>query len=95
MVETPRDLLDDLAEALGGERINAADAPAVLRKLAPNWAPDKNLTVSSLRTQLARQEIRRQGADPPETGTRSIPLRSVKLSPSSREPIWMTRTSPS
>jgi hypothetical protein len=92
MVETSRDLLDDLAEVLGGERINAADAPAMLRKLAPNWAPDKNLIVSA---DTARQEIRRQGADPPETGTRSIPLRSVKLSPSSREPIWMTRTSPS
>jgi S-DNA-T family DNA segregation ATPase FtsK/SpoIIIE len=55
MVETPRYLLDDLAEVLGGERINAADAPTMLRKLAPNWAPYKNLTGSSLRTQLDKK----------------------------------------
>jgi S-DNA-T family DNA segregation ATPase FtsK/SpoIIIE len=66
MVETPRDLLDDLAEVLGGERINAADAPTMLRKLAPNWAPYKNLNGASLRTQLDKK----YGVKVPSTGNR-------------------------
>jgi S-DNA-T family DNA segregation ATPase FtsK/SpoIIIE len=48
-----RDLLDDLDTVLGVERINVADVPALLRELAPRWAPYRKLTGVMLRKILA------------------------------------------
>lgn len=48
-----RDLLADLVEVLDGERVPAADVPARLRRLAPNWEPYRNLTGVKLRELLA------------------------------------------
>jgi S-DNA-T family DNA segregation ATPase FtsK/SpoIIIE len=64
--EPPRNLLEDVAEVLGNERVNAADVPALLKKLAPNWAPYKTLNGASLRTQLDK----RYGVKVPSTGNR-------------------------
>jgi S-DNA-T family DNA segregation ATPase FtsK/SpoIIIE len=50
-----RDLLEDVAEVLGNERMNAADVPPMLRKLAPRWAPYKTLDGRSMRTQLDKK----------------------------------------
>jgi S-DNA-T family DNA segregation ATPase FtsK/SpoIIIE len=61
--EPPRNLLEDVSEVLGNERVNA---PAMLRKLAPNWAPYKNLNGASLRTQLDKK----YGVKVPSTGNR-------------------------
>jgi DNA segregation ATPase FtsK/SpoIIIE, S-DNA-T family len=61
-----RDLLDDLDAVLGAERINAADVPSMLRKLAPDWPPYKNLNGTSLRTQLDKK----YGVKVPSTGNR-------------------------
>jgi S-DNA-T family DNA segregation ATPase FtsK/SpoIIIE len=49
-----RDLLDDLDTVLGVERINVADVPALLRELAPSWAPYRKLTGVMLRKILAK-----------------------------------------
>jgi hypothetical protein len=35
--------------------VNAADVPALLKQLAPLWAPYKNLNGTSLRTQLDKK----------------------------------------
>jgi len=66
-VDSPvdRDLLEDLAEVLGGERVNAADVPALLRDLAPSWAPYRTLDGVSLRRLLAAE-----GVKVPSTGNR-------------------------
>lgn len=47
-----RDLLDDLSEVLGVERVRLADVPALLRELAPQWGPYKTLSGTQLRTRL-------------------------------------------
>src|SRR4051794_30163988 len=41
--EAERDLLADLDAVLGDERVPAADAPALLRDLAPSWGPYRRL----------------------------------------------------
>jgi S-DNA-T family DNA segregation ATPase FtsK/SpoIIIE len=53
-----RDLLDDLVEVLGAERVRLADVPALLRDLAPHWEPYKTLTGTALRDQLAEVGVR-------------------------------------
>jgi DNA segregation ATPase FtsK/SpoIIIE, S-DNA-T family len=53
-----RDLLDDLDEVLGAERVKLADLPALLRDLAPTWAPYRALTGTRLRAQLAAEGVR-------------------------------------
>ena len=50
-----RDLLNDLDQVLGTERIGTADIPALLRDLAPGWAPYQRLTGTALRTILREQ----------------------------------------
>lgn len=53
-----RDLLDDLDEVLGHDRVPAADVPALLRELAPDWAPYRSLNGTTLRTLLATEGIK-------------------------------------
>ena len=48
-----RDLLEDLADVLGGEAVPAADVPALLRELAPKYKPYAGLSGKALREQLA------------------------------------------
>jgi S-DNA-T family DNA segregation ATPase FtsK/SpoIIIE len=48
-----RDLLDDLDAVLDNERVPAADLPARLRDLAPDWEPYRRLTGTGLRADLA------------------------------------------
>lgn len=62
----PRDLLEDLAEVLGGEPVPAADVPALLRGHAPDWAPYKTMTGKALRERLASEH----GIKIPSTGNR-------------------------
>jgi DNA segregation ATPase FtsK/SpoIIIE, S-DNA-T family len=52
-VSERRDLLEDLAAVLGNERVPAADVPARLRDLAPNYEPYQGLTGVKLREVLA------------------------------------------
>lgn len=52
-----RDLLDDLDEALGPERVKLADVPALLRDLAPHWAPYRTLTAKALRQLLDAEGV--------------------------------------
>jgi S-DNA-T family DNA segregation ATPase FtsK/SpoIIIE len=60
-----RDLLEDLAEVLGGEPIGAADVKGLLVNLAPQWQPYKALTVKALVDRLAAF-----GVKVPSTGNR-------------------------
>lgn len=53
-----RDLLDDLDEVLGHERVRLADMPALLRDLAPEWRPYESLTGTQLRAVLADEGVR-------------------------------------
>ncbi|WP_226358686.1 hypothetical protein [Pseudonocardia sp. ICBG601] len=50
-----RSLLADLITVCGGERVPAADLPARLRDLAPDWAPYQRLTGTKLRARLAAE----------------------------------------
>ncbi|WP_157520575.1 hypothetical protein [Herbidospora daliensis] len=50
-----RDLLADLDEVLGAERVRVADLPGMLRRLAPDWPPYQTMTGSSLRDVLSRE----------------------------------------
>lgn len=50
-----RDLLDDLDQVLGHERVRLADVPALLRDLAPGWPPYKALTGVQLGALLETQ----------------------------------------
>jgi S-DNA-T family DNA segregation ATPase FtsK/SpoIIIE len=55
-IEPPevRDLLDDLDEVLGLERVTLADVPRMLRELAPHWIPYQKLKgTTGLREDLA------------------------------------------
>ena len=54
-VDEARDLLDDLDQVLGTEKIGTADIPALLRDLAPSWVPYQRLTGIALRTILREQ----------------------------------------
>ena len=44
-----RDLLDDLDQVVGDDRVKLADLPARLRKLAPGWGPYRAMTGAELR----------------------------------------------
>lgn len=48
-----RNLLEDLAEVLGEDRVLARDAVGLLRDLAPRWQPYKDMNATSLRKELA------------------------------------------
>lgn len=52
-----RNLLDDLDEVLGPERVRLADVPALLRDLAPHWAPYRTLTGQALRELLDAEDV--------------------------------------
>lgn len=64
--EEERDLLSDLDAVLGTDPIPSADVPALLRELAPEWAPYRRLTGTRLRDHLARE----YGIKVPTTGNR-------------------------
>lgn len=64
--EADRDLLSDLDAVLGPDPIPSADAPALLRELAPHWEPYRRLTGTRLRDRLVRQ----YGIKVPSTGNR-------------------------
>ena len=53
-----RDLLADLDEALGHDRVRLADVPALLRDLAPAWAPYRSLTGVQLKDLLDDAGVR-------------------------------------
>ncbi|GIH69422.1 FtsK/SpoIIIE domain-containing protein [Sphaerimonospora thailandensis] len=57
-VEQPRDLLADMDEVLGEERVRLADVPAFLRDLAPAWRPYESLTGTELAAVLKREGVR-------------------------------------
>jgi S-DNA-T family DNA segregation ATPase FtsK/SpoIIIE len=61
-----RDLLNDLDEVLGTEPVPAADVPALLVRLAPQWTPYRRLTGKALRAVLAEEH----GIKVPSTGNR-------------------------
>jgi S-DNA-T family DNA segregation ATPase FtsK/SpoIIIE len=65
-VEAPRDLLVDLDAVLGDDPVPAADVPALLRDLAPRWAPYRTLTGKALRERL--RDV--HGVTVPSTGNR-------------------------
>ncbi|WP_205718291.1 FtsK/SpoIIIE domain-containing protein [Actinomadura sp. WMMA1423] len=52
-----RDLLADLDEVLGAERVRLADVPALLRDLAPHWAPYRTLNGTALRERLEDEGV--------------------------------------
>lgn len=53
-----RDLLTDLDQVLGAERVRLADVPALLRDHAPTWLPYRRLTGVQLREELERERVR-------------------------------------
>lgn len=53
-----RDLLEDLDEVLGDEPLRAADVPALLSRLAPDWVPYRRMTGKSLRIELAKRGVK-------------------------------------
>lgn len=53
-----RDLLEDLDEVTGDERVKLRDAVGLLRALAPGWAPYRNLTAKRLGELLADCGVR-------------------------------------
>ncbi|HEV2258894.1 MAG TPA: hypothetical protein VGS06_37735 [Streptosporangiaceae bacterium] len=53
-----RDLLDDLDEVTGDERVRLADVPALLRDLAPAWGAYRTLTGVQLRELLDEAGVR-------------------------------------
>ena len=63
--EAGRDLLADLAAVLGAEPVKAADIPALLRELAPSYAPYASITGIQVREKLAES-----GYKVPATGNR-------------------------
>jgi S-DNA-T family DNA segregation ATPase FtsK/SpoIIIE len=56
--EAPRDLLSDLAQVAGGERVRLADLPARLRELAPRHSAYQALTGVQLREVLEQLGVR-------------------------------------
>jgi len=64
-IQPARDLLADLDEVLGAEAVPTADVPALLARLAPQWAPYRALSGKALRDQLAALGIK-----VPSTGNR-------------------------
>ena len=63
--EKTRDLLADLAEVLGSEPVRAADIPALLRDLAPEYKPYASITGVQVREQFGAL-----GVKVPSTGNR-------------------------
>jgi S-DNA-T family DNA segregation ATPase FtsK/SpoIIIE len=53
-----RDLLEDLADVLGDERVKLRDAVGLLRKHAPTWLPYQKLTATRLGADLASAGVR-------------------------------------
>ncbi len=53
-----RDLLDDLGQVVGDDRVKLADLPARLRKLAPGWGEYRTLTGVQLRDLLDAEGVR-------------------------------------
>jgi S-DNA-T family DNA segregation ATPase FtsK/SpoIIIE len=53
-----RDLLGDLAEVIGPERMKLRDLVGLLRKLAPAWTPYTKLTAAQLRKGLELEGVR-------------------------------------
>jgi DNA segregation ATPase FtsK/SpoIIIE, S-DNA-T family len=53
-----RDLLDDLGQVVGGERVKLRDAVALLRDLAPAWGAYRQLTAAQLRKDLIAEDVR-------------------------------------
>ena len=56
-IET-RDLLDDLDEVTGPDRVRLRDAVGLLRTLAPSWTPYRDMTAKQLAEQLADRGVR-------------------------------------
>ena len=56
-IET-RDLLDDLDEVTGVDRVKLRDAVGLLRALAPAWTPYAGMTAKQLGEQLAARSVR-------------------------------------
>jgi S-DNA-T family DNA segregation ATPase FtsK/SpoIIIE len=52
LIETERDLLADLDEVLGNERVPAGDVLGALRNVAPRWKPYAEFTVPKLTAAL-------------------------------------------
>jgi S-DNA-T family DNA segregation ATPase FtsK/SpoIIIE len=61
-----RDLLEDLAEVLGEHKVPAGDVVALLRDLAPDWAPYQRLARTELVTRLDQEH----GIKVPTTGNK-------------------------
>jgi DNA segregation ATPase FtsK/SpoIIIE, S-DNA-T family len=53
-----RDLLEDLDEVLGAERVKLRDAIGLLRGLAPGWGRYKRMTAKQLAADLAAEGVR-------------------------------------
>ena len=53
VAEVSRDLLEDLEQVLGEERVNVTDVVSLLRAEAPDWAAYRALNGTKLRQQLA------------------------------------------
>lgn len=56
--EPDRDLLEDLEQVLGSERVPTPDAAALLRDLAPNHEPYRELNGKTLASQLAEHGVK-------------------------------------
>jgi S-DNA-T family DNA segregation ATPase FtsK/SpoIIIE len=56
--EEQRDILSDVADALGGEMVPAADVPPRLRKLAPGHLPYQSMSGVRLRELLAEHGVK-------------------------------------
>ena len=53
-----RDLLDDLGQVVGGDRVKLRDAVGLLRKLAPTWSRYRSMTAKQLAADLAAEGVR-------------------------------------
>ena len=53
-----RDLLDDLGQVTGDDRVKLRDAVGLLRKLAPTWTPYRSMTAKQLGADLAAEGVR-------------------------------------
>ncbi len=53
-----RDLLADLGQVLGDDRVKLRDAVGLLRKLAPAWSRYQRMTAKQLAADLAAEGIR-------------------------------------
>jgi S-DNA-T family DNA segregation ATPase FtsK/SpoIIIE len=73
VVETSRDLLDDVAKVIGDQTVPAADVPALLSRQFPDWSPYRRITGKKLVQQL--DEL---GFKVPKTGNR-WPIRPAKV----------------